>query len=98
MPTEKDLALPWTGDDGKHLRFILDIITSADEPLATFIILACNNHHRLLAALKEMESRYTGLFDCYCRPTYYASSNPDDDLSLALHDTRAAIAAAEAEV
>ena len=46
----------------------------------------------MYAALNDLRIRYIGLFDAYARKTYAASSNPDDDLHLALIDTDAALA------
>jgi hypothetical protein len=49
----------------------------------------------MYAALNDLRIRYIGLFDACARKTYAASSNPDDDLRLALIDTGAALAKAE---
>jgi hypothetical protein len=43
-------------------------------------------------ALESLRIRFVGLFESYVRKTYHESSNPDNDLNLALFDTDAALA------
>jgi hypothetical protein len=54
------------------------------------------NNKALRAALIDLRTRYTSVFDIYIRPTYQVNSNPDNDLDLALKTSTAALASAEA--